>query len=113
MIIESDYQIERDEADIVAPGNYGCYGSRGEIAVCAPGAAYVPLYWFSRFPAKKSPTWNLLKLFDPPSWTLIFSSITCVSIFFFFSARIGTSHFGIRTYNEEIILSPFRQILDP
>ena len=113
LMIESDYQIERDEADITTPGDYGCYTERAEIGICAPGTVYLPEYWYSRYPLKVAPTWNLLKLFDPPGWILLFLSILSVSIFFFFSARIGNSRFGIQTFNEEIILSPFRQIFDP
>ena len=91
---------------------YSCYHSRGIVAACAPGRVYLPEYWFSRYPAKVPPTWNLVNLFDTQSWILLFLSILFVSIFFFISAKIGTSHFGIPTFNEEIILSPFRQILD-
>ena len=108
LIIESDYyQIERDEADIVTPGDYGCYYARGKVAICAPAIGYVPEYWFSRYPAKVSPTWNLVKLFDTPGWIGIFLSVFSVSIFFFLSARIG-KHFGILPLYEEIILFPFR-----
>ena len=89
-------------------GSYGCYESRGKVAVCAPGFSYMPYYWFSKYQAKIAPTWNLLNLFDRTSWILIFISIILVTIFFFLAARIGTKHFGIRTFTEEIILSPFR-----
>ena len=109
-MIESDYQIERDEADIATHGNYGCFPSRGEVAACAPGFTYLPDYWWSRFPAKVDPTWNIVKVFDPMSWLLIFLSILFVSMIFFITARIGTRHFGIRTFYEEIILSPIRYI---
>ena len=44
---------------------FGCYYSRGKVAVCAPGFNYLPDYWFSKYPAKVAPTWNLVKLFDP------------------------------------------------
>ena len=98
---------------MVTPTDYSCTSGRAQVVLCAPGANYLPEYWWSRYPAKVPPTWNLLKLFDPQSWILIFLSILSVSIFFFVSARIGTRHFGIQTFNEEIILSPFRQILDP
>ena len=101
-------KIERDEADIIAPDSYNCYHERSEVAVCAPGSNYLPSYWFSKFPAKVAPTWNLVNLFDPPSWILIFTSIISVTMFFFLVARIGTKYFGIRTVSEEIILSPFR-----
>ena len=113
VMIEFGYQIERDEADFVTPSNYDCNESRGRVAACAPGSAYLPTYWFSKYPDKVAPTWNLLKLFDPTSWILIFTSIISVTIFFFISARIGTVHFGIQTVNEEIVLSPFRQTLVP
>ena len=93
---------------MITPYDYGCYESRGKVAACAPGAIYFPQYWFSRYPDKVAPTWNLLYLFDPISWLLIFLSLIFVKIFFLIAARIGTSYFGIRTYNEEIILSPFR-----
>ena len=106
------YQIERDEADIIGDGGYGCYHSRGKVAVCAPGVLYLPDYWFSRYPARIPATWNLLKLFDPPGWIGLFLSIVGVTIVFFFSARLGR-HFGIPIFNEEIIFSPFRQMLDP
>ena len=112
-MIESDYiKIERDEADIVTPGDYACYHGRSTVAICPPGFAYLPNYWFSRYPAKIPATWNLLKLFDLPSWIGLFSSIIGVTFVFFLSARLGR-HFGIQTFNEEIIFSPFRQIFDP
>ena len=107
-MIESYYQIERDEADIISDSALGCVYSRGKVAVCAPGFKYMPDYWFSKYPGKVLPTWNLLQLFDRTSWILIFVSIVLVTIFFFIAARIGTTHFGIRTFMEEIILSPFR-----
>ena len=53
-----------------------------------------------------------MKVFDQVSWLLIFLSILFVSIIFFITARIGTRNFGIRTFAEEIILSPFRYKLD-
>ena len=109
LMIDSDYyQIERDEADIVSPSDYLCFEARGKIASCAPSSTYAPEYWFSRYPAKVAPIWNLLKLFDRTSWILILLSIISVTIFFFISAKVGTSCFGIRTFRAEIILSPFR-----
>ena len=82
------------------------------MSICAPGVVYLAEYWFSRYPAKIPTTWNLLKLFDLPGWIGLFSSIIGVTFVFFLSARLGR-HFGIQTFNEEIIFSPFRQGLDP
>ena len=103
-------QIERDEADFVAPSNYGCFHGRGTVAVCSPGSQYLNLYWFSKYPDRTPPTWNLLKLVDPTSWIMIFISLLFVTIFFFISARIGKTQFRIETFHQEIILSPFRKI---
>ena len=96
------------EVDIVGPSDYGCSEARGKISTCAPSTNYLPEYWFSRYPAKVAPIWNLLKLFDRTSWILILLSIISVTIFFFISGKVGTSCFGIRTFRAEIILSPFR-----
>ena len=99
--------------DIITDGYYACFHSRSTVAICAPGFTYLPDYWFSRYPAKIPATWNLVLLFDPPGWTLLFLSIIGVTLVFFLSARLGTK-FGIRTFEEEeIIFSPFRQMLDP
>ena len=91
---------------------YSCYPARGKVAACAQGAVYLPEYYFSKYPAEADPTWNIVRVFDPVSWILLFLSIFSVSIIFFVSARIGTRYFGIRTFTEEIILSPFRYKLD-
>ena len=104
-------QIEKDEADIVTPSDYACYHGRGTVATCGPGSLYLPVYWFSKYPEPRSPAWNLVILVDPISWVLTFLSIVSVSLFFFVSARIGASYFGLQTFSEEIILSPFRSFL--
>ena len=101
-------QIERDEADIVLPLTYSCYHGRSTVAICGPVTQYVPEYWFSKYPARKSPIWNLLIIFDKISWFWTFLSIHSVSIFFLISAKICSSCFWIQTFSEEIILSPFR-----
>ena len=105
------YQIEKDEVEIVTPSDYTCYHGRGTVATCAPGTTYLPQYWFSKHPEPRSPAWNLVTLVEPISWMLTFLSIVSVSLFFFVSARIGASYFGLPTFSEEIILSPFRSTL--
>ena len=107
LMIESDDQIERDEADIVTPANYACYHGRGTVATCAPGSTYLPENWYSKFPAKVAPTWNLLKLFDRNSWMFIFLSILSVTIVLNIVAKVGTTYFGAKTVLGEIVLSPF------
>ena len=102
-------QIERDEVDFVTPCDYTCYHGVTTIGTCAAGSTYTPRHWFSKYPSKASPTWNLLKLFSPKSWLLIFISIVSVSIFLFITAKIGSSYFGLKTFTGEIVLSPFRQ----
>ena len=104
-------QIERDEADIATPFNYACFLERGTVGVCSPGSLYLPMYWYSKYPEPKSPVWNLVNIFTPTSWMFTFLSIISVSIFFLVSARVGATYFGLQTYREEIILSPFRSTL--
>ena len=100
--------MEKDNIDITIPVRFGCFQARAEIGICAPGSRYLPNYWFSKFPSKTSPVWNLLKLFDPQTWMLVFASIFSVTIVLYISARIGTSYFGVRPDTVEIVLSPFR-----
>ena len=95
--------------DICTDGLFSLDVDQPAIGVAfSPGSSYLPVYYFSRYPDKVAPTWNLLKLFDTPSWILIFTSLISVTIFFFIAAKIGTTYFGIRPIMEEIILSPFR-----
>ena len=97
-----------DEVDIVTPLDYTCYHGRGTVAVCSPGFYYLPYYWFSKYPEKRSPAWNLVNIFTPMSWMFTVLSILSVTMFFLVSARIGASNFDLHTFREEIILSPFR-----
>ena len=90
------------------PARFGCYQARAEVGICSPGSRYLPNYWFSKFPSKTSSTWNLLKLFDPLTWMLVFASIVSVAVVLYISARIGTSYFGLQAVSQEIVLSPFR-----
>ena len=107
-LTEIVFQIEKDEVDLVLPTTYDCSHERSTVANCGLALQYIPLYWFSKFPAQKSPIWNLLIIFDKISWFWTFLSIIFVSIFFLLSAKICSSYFGIQTFSEEIILSPFR-----
>ena len=101
-------QIDEDEADIMLPLTFRCSHERSTVANCAHAARYIPLYWFSKYPAMKSPIWNLITILDGFSWFLTFLSILSVSIFFLLSAKICSSYFGIQIFSEEIILYPFR-----
>ena len=101
-------KIVKDEADIVLPTSNSCFYDRTTEAICAPATGYIPVYFFSKYPAEKSPIWNLLIIIDEFSWLLTFLSILFVSIFFLLSAKICSLYFGVETFSEEIILSPFR-----
>ena len=101
-------QIDEDEADITIPLLFDCNHKRSTVANCAHAATYIPMYWFSKHPAMKSPIWNLITILDGFSWFLTFLSILSVSIFFLLSAKICSSYFGIQIFSEEIILYPFR-----
>ena len=57
-------QIDSDEADFVVPTVLECKYERSTVAICAHAVAYIPYYWFSKYPAMKSPIWNLITILD-------------------------------------------------
>ena len=71
---------------------------------------YQPYYFFSKFPEKVSPIFNLVKLFTPLIWGLTFMSVLLAVFYFTFSSWIY-SKLGLREHisgEEEILLYPFR-----
>ena len=54
--------IQRDEADYAIPNFAGTH-PRSKVAAFSPGIDYIPYHWFTRYPLKLSPMWNLLGLF--------------------------------------------------
>ena len=71
--------------------------------------SYQPFYFFSKYPEKVSPIFNLVYLFSPLVWGLTFISLLVVVFLFTFSSWIY-SKLGFREHisEEEILLYPFR-----
>ena len=49
---------------------------------------FTPFYFFSKFPDKVTPIWNLIRLFPPLIWGLTFISIVLVAAFHFLASKI-------------------------
>ena len=72
---------------------------------------YESKYFFSKYPAKVAPMWNLTKLLSPFLWICTFVSIFVVFSYFVLSAKVySIIGFKKDLKYEEIILMPFRFI---
>ena len=92
----------------MAIGSFGFTEQRCSVTVCI-ATAYVPTHFFSKFPGRVSPIWNLAKLFPPLIWVLVFVSIILVTLMFQFSSYIYQK-MGLRKsiISEEMVLIPLR-----
>ena len=92
----------------MAVGLFSFSESRCSIAVCL-ATHYSPFFFFSKFPEKVAPIWNLIHLFPPLVWLIVFISITMVTLMFYFSSYIYCK-MGIEKniIQEEITLVPIR-----
>ena len=95
----------------MAVGLFSFIPARCHIALCIP-VTYTPTTFYSKFPEKASPVWNLLYLFPPMIWGLTLLCIILVVITFLFSSFIY-SKIGNRKslILEEIVLVPTRSFL--
>ena len=70
---------------------------------------FQPFYFYSKYPEKLDPTWNLLRLFPPLIWAWTFASISATVIFFAVSAGVYKKmNMGYLLGEAEIGLFPFR-----
>ena len=102
------FQVVDGKADIATAG-FACTHQRMEVVNCAPFVAYIPNYFFSRYPRQVSKLWNLLGLFTPAAWLLSFISFISVVLVLKISAVVGTKYFELKTITKEMVLNPFRQ----
>lgn len=56
------FQIERDEID-VAMSRFLYSAERCSVGACLE-SSYLEYYFFSKYPEKVSPTWNLIRFYD-------------------------------------------------
>ena len=54
--------------------------------------------------------WNLLGIFDKPSWVAIFVTMVTIYVFLWFAAKVGASY-GLEYFYEELPLFPVRLAL--
>ena len=100
-------KIERDEADL-AVGVFALSPERCEVCQCIEND-FNPRNFYTKYPAKVAPIWNLINLVPPDIWMYIFLSLFWVVIFFLISSKVYTK-MGFRSYlgQEEILLVPIR-----
>ena len=92
----------------MAIGNFLFDEKRCSVATCLE-MMYQTKYFFSKFPSRVAPMWNLSKLLSPIQWSFTFASIFLVLSFFVFSAKVY-SFIGFKKdiKNIEVILMPVR-----
>ena len=89
---------------------FACRYARSKVTLCSSALAYLPYYFYTRYPLEKTRLWNLKNLLTPTSWFAYLITISIVTICFKLFSYIG-SKLGLNTVTEEIPLVPFRYIL--
>ena len=88
------------------PGLKCTYGI-SKVALCPPAVAYLPYYFYSRYPLETTRLWNLKNLLTPMSWFAYFITIISVIMSLKLSCYFGRK-LGLNMVTEEIALVPFR-----
>ena len=92
----------------MAIGNFGFSIERCMVTVCMENDIN-QFYFFSKYPERIAPTWNLIQLFPPSIWGLVFVSILMIVLFFHVSSWIYYQ-MGLEKdlFKEELVLVPVR-----
>ena len=100
-------KIEGNEAEW-AVYNLGCsYHNQTKLTLCSQPTAYLPSYWWTKYPKETSKFWNLLKLLSPEAWMWTFLTFILITVTLRFASCIG-NYIGINVGSEEVALIPFR-----
>ena len=101
------FQIDTDKAGM-AIGRFVFSVERCSVTACI-SMDYSPYYFFSKYPERKDPIWNLVNLLSPLIWGLVVISIILVILMFKMSSFIYTK-LGHRKsiMTEEMVLIPIR-----
>ena len=86
---------------------FACRYARSKVTLCSSALAYLPYYFYTRYPLEKTRLWNLKNLLTPTSWFAYLITIVIVTICFKLFSFIGRK-LGLDTVTEEIPLVPFR-----
>ena len=65
-------------------------------------------HWITRAPRPVPPATNILRIYSPDCWFLIFVSVVSVSIYLLGNAKLGTYYGVANATYEEVVLIPFR-----
>ena len=103
MCLKGISQVGYNEADL-GPSYYACTLARSIVLDCSHPIVYSPNHWYTRPPAALPPATNLLRIYSPVCWIMIFVSIFSVSVFLLMGKYYAT---GNSSY-EEVVLVPFR-----
>ena len=91
----------------MAVGTFFITLQRSTIGLCMEGMIQ-PLFFWSKYPEKVAPIWNLINLFPGDAWLFTFSSLALVTLFFTLSAKLyGKLGLKKRLQSLEIVLVPF------
>ena len=85
---------------------FNCIYGRSVQALCLP-VGYNPFNWFTMYPDRVSPIFNLVKIFTPLVWLLSFASLILVVVFLKISCKIAKVY-GLRANTVDIVLCPER-----
>ena len=100
-------QIDTDKAGL-AISVYGFTAQRCSVTVCI-AIQQTQSNFYSKYPEREAPIWNLVNLFPPLIWGLVFASIILVLLMFKVSSFIYSKMgFGENIVSEEMVLIPFR-----
>ena len=91
----------------VSPSIYGdSLSQRMAVANCQH-YTFQPMYFWSRYPIPTTKFWNLLELFDPPSYFLTWFTLTLVVIVMKILTKYG-ARLGLAFAQTEILCVPFQ-----
>ena len=92
----------------MAIGAFSLGAERCSVANCLE-MDFSPMFFFSKYPEKVSPIWNLTLLLPPLIWLLFFLTLMLVILYFLYSTFIYKK-MGLQKHLiwEEIILFPAR-----
>ena len=104
--LDISVQIEKNEADWAVP-LIACTYNRTKVALCPHSLAYMPQYWWTRYPQEAASFWILTTLFHPEAWMWTFLTLILITVTLKFASLLGTK-LGQNVESEEVALIPFR-----
>ena len=96
-----------NEADLGIFG-FGFSHIRSTVIEFSAITNYAPRHWVTAYPLSVIPWDNLLYIFTPLVWSLVFISTVLLAAFLVLSARYGTDPVSTEDYEDFII--PFRSV---